>query len=127
MTLARASIDGMETGMYKEQLIAERTRLEGELRAVGTKNPINPTDWEARPQETGQESDPVDQADLMEGFGENAAILEDLEIRYREVLAALERIENGTYGVCTLSGEPIEEDRLAADPAAKTCKAHMNN
>lgn len=117
----------METGMYKEQLIAEQARLEGELQAVGTRSPTNPGDWEAKPQETGQESDPVDQADMMEGFGENAAILEDLEIRYREVLAALARIENGTYGVCTLSGEPIEEDRLAADPAALTCKAHMNN
>ncbi len=36
------------------------------------------------------------------------------------------RIEDGTYGVCTVSGEEIETERLEADPAAKTCKAHLN-
>ena len=35
-------------------------------------------------------------------------------------------IAAGTYGTCEVSGEQIEEDRLEADPAARTCKAHMN-
>ena len=33
-----------------------------------------------------------------------------------EVLAALHRIERGTYGVCELTGEPIENDRLEVIP-----------
>jgi RNA polymerase-binding transcription factor DksA len=33
-----------------------------------------------------------------------------------EVNAALSRIENGTYGVCELTGKPIGNDRLAAIP-----------
>ncbi|MDP3402630.1 MAG: TraR/DksA C4-type zinc finger protein, partial [bacterium] len=82
--------------------------------------------WEATPEETGLEADPNDRADQMEEFGNNAAILTDLEHRYNDVVAALARIEDGTYGICTVSGEPIEEDRLEADPAAPTNKAHMN-
>ncbi|MCA9353454.1 TraR/DksA C4-type zinc finger protein [Candidatus Nomurabacteria bacterium] len=42
------------------------------------------------------------------------------------VEGALKRIENGTYGTCSVCGEKIEEDRLGANPAADTCKAHMN-
>ena len=41
-------------------------------------------------------------------------------------LDALERIEKGTYGICEVGNEEIEEDRLNANPAARTCKAHLN-
>lgn len=112
---------------FKERLVAEKATLEAELLTVGRRNPSNPADWEPVPQEVGQESDPNDQADLMEGLGDNTAILRDLENRYNDVLAALARIEDGTYGVCSVSGEAIEEDRLEAEPAARTCKAHLNS
>ncbi|MDB5244982.1 MAG: TraR/DksA family transcriptional regulator [Parcubacteria group bacterium] len=115
-----------DTSTYGAALADEKKVLETELESVGRRNASNPADWEAVPQETGQESDPNDRADLMEHLGENTAILNDLEIRYNIVLAALERIEKGTYGICEIGGEEIEEARLAADPAAATCKAHMN-
>ena len=31
----------------------------------------------------------------------------------------------GTYGSCEISGEAIEVERLEANPAARTCKAHI--
>lgn len=116
----------MNTSPFKDRLAAEKATLEEQLQTVGRRNPSNPNDWEAVPSETGQEADPNDQADLMENYEENTAILKDLEIRYNDVVAALARIEDGTYGLCEVSGEQIEEDRLEADPAAKTCKAHLN-
>lgn len=116
----------MNTAPYKTRLLEEKATLEAELATVGRPNPSNPGDWEAVPQEVGQESDPTDRADLIEHYGDNNAILTDLELRYADVTSALARIEDGTYGTCTMSGEPIEEDRLNADPAAKTCKAHMS-
>lgn len=36
-----------------------------------------------------------------------------------DIEAAIERIQNGTYGVCELSGEPIETERLEAVPWAR--------
>ncbi len=115
----------IDTDAFKKQLTEEKERLEGQLSSVGRRNPANPNDWEPVPQETGQEPDPVDAADLIEGYEDNAAILKELEARYNDVLAALGRIESGTYGTCVVSGEPIEEARLAADPAARTCTAHL--
>ena len=35
--------------------------------------------------------------------------------------AAIERIENGTYGVCSKCGDQISEGRLRAVPTAKLC------
>ena len=115
-----------DTTVYKELLDVEKEKLEKELSTIGRRNPSNPADWEALPDDTGQESDPGDVADLIKNYEGNTAILKDLEVRYNQVLSALARIENGSYGICSVSGEAIEEDRLTADPAATTCKAHLN-
>lgn len=122
----RGTVRDMNTEHFRTRLTEEKARLEAELSTVGRKNPSNPQDWEAVPPESEQESDPNDQADVMEEYGNNNAILKDLEARYNDVLAALARIEDGSYGTCVVSGEAIEEERLEADPAAATCKAHLN-
>ena len=36
-----------------------------------------------------------------------------------EILAALRRIECGTYGICEITGQPIEPERLEAIPWAR--------
>ena len=49
------------------------------------------------------------------GLEENAVHL------LSEIDAALGRIEDGTYGVCTVCGGPIGEERLEAVPYATLC------
>lgn len=115
----------METNTYRTTLEEEKQRLISELSTVGRPNPANPNDWEAVPQEVGLEADPVDRADQFEHLGDNEAILKDLEIRLALVNDALSRIEDDTYGRCAVCGEEIEIERLAADAAAPTCKAHL--
>ncbi len=115
----------MDTTHFKESLQSELAQLEAEMATVGRKNPDNPNDWEATPGEHQPESDPTEVADQSEDFQERQAILEDLEVRYSGVKRALSAIERGTYGVCEICQTPIEEDRLKANPAARTCKAHM--
>ena len=44
----------------------------------------------------------------------------------REIEAALERVEAGTYGVCEVCGEPIAPGRLEARPTARTCVKHAS-
>lgn len=114
-----------DTSIYKERLEEEKGRLESEMDTLGRRNPANPSDWEPATTEEG-DADPNVQASKLEDFGDNVAILEDLEARYKDVQDALTRIAAGTYGKCEVSGEEIETDRLEADPAARTCKAHMN-
>ena len=39
----------------------------------------------------------------------------------REIDEALDRIENGTYGICLATGKPISKSRLKHKPWAKYC------
>ncbi len=41
----------------------------------------------------------------------------------RAIRAALDRIEAGTYGICTNCGQPIEEERLDVLPETPFCSA----
>jgi RNA polymerase-binding transcription factor DksA len=115
----------MHTEIFKQKLEEEKSKLEGEMGGVGRRNVAEKNDWESVPTETGTNADLMDQADVVISSEENAAILADLEARYDTVLAALEKIENGTYGTCDVCGGTIEEARLEADPAATTCIEHL--
>lgn len=119
----------MDTQYFKQKLQAELETVEKELKSIATQNPKNPSDWEAT--ETKMDvmsavADPNEAADKQEEYVENRAIADELEIRYNEIKRALKKIEEGTYGTCEISGEPIEQERLEANPAARTCKAHKD-
>ncbi|TSC83701.1 MAG: TraR/DksA family transcriptional regulator [Parcubacteria group bacterium Gr01-1014_17] len=119
-------MDKKITKHFEEKLTAELAELKTELESVGRKNPDNPSDWQAMPEKMDTlTADETEIADSLEAFEGNTAILKQLEIRYNEVKAALARVGAGTYGRCEKGGEVIETERLEANPAATTCKAHM--
>ena len=100
--------------------------MEKELSDLGFKN----TDgqWEATAPEMDvmpPQAEPNEAADKIEEYEERRGESNVLQARFSEVTHALEKIERGTYGTCEVSGEPIEEDRLEANPAARTCKLHI--
>jgi len=116
-----------KTEKHKASLLAEKSILEKELETVGKKNPNNPADWEAVAVEENIDiADRNNVADGIEDYENNEAILDQLEARLNEINIALQKIEAGAYGKCEISDEPIEEDRLEANPAARTCKKHIN-
>jgi RNA polymerase-binding transcription factor DksA len=113
--------------VFKNRLREELTKVESELLRVGRRNPSNPDDWEpVQGEQNVLESDRNEVADKMEAYEENSAILKQLEIRYNNIKLAISKIEEGVYGICEISDEPIELDRLEANPAARTCKTHLD-
>lgn len=111
---------------YKNRLLEEKGRVEAELKTVGRINPDNPNDWEPIPGEKDDgTSDLNDFADSYEEYEENTAILKELEIEFNDIKDALAKIESGNYGICEVGGEPIEKERLDANPAARTCIKHI--
>lgn len=44
--------------------------------------------------------------------------------RISEIDAALDRVAAGTYGICTVCGDPIPPGRLDARPTADRCLRH---
>ncbi len=49
----------------------------------------------------------------------------DLASLLNEVDAALSRMDAGTFGICEVCHEPIERDRLTADPLVRFCLDHL--
>ncbi len=119
----------MNTDALKGKLEQEETKLINELNDLGRKDPDNPEHWEVTPP-AGETDDDFREgvADRLEDMESDEAVRINLEKRLSEVKSALDRIQIDTYGICkTGEDHPIEEDRLEANPAALTCKAHMNN
>lgn len=116
----------MDTNKYKEKLEAEKANLVSELDAVGNRNPNDKGGWEAKPDTLGMSDSRDEVAERLEELGERQATEVTLEARLANVILALEKIEAGKFGTCEISGEQIEEDRLEINPAARTCKTHIN-
>ena len=111
----------------RSKLEEEKALVTKELTRIGRKNPVNPADWEPRPEKMDiQEADKNEAADRIEAFEENTAILKELEIRFNHIEKALKKMDDGTYGICSVDKQPIKKERLFANPAATTCTEHAN-
>ncbi len=116
----------LNTAGLKRRLEEERDLLTKELSGLAHKNPKNPKDWEAVPSESGEVDFNDEAADRIEDFEERQAETDPLEKRLENVTQALARLANNTYGQCEICHEPIEPARLEANPAARTCKKHLD-
>lgn len=117
----------IDTSVYKARLEEQLKAITKELETIGIHNPENPSDWEAVPEPIVAEADPNDVADRVEEWDENRGIVSVLEARYNNIVRALKKIEDGTYDTCEVCGKKIEEDRLNANPAARTDKEHIED
>ncbi len=108
----------------KDRLIDEKEKLVSELRTIATYNESS-GDWVAKPEALSGEADQNLTADTTEEWNERRAMVAQLETRFHNVYRALKKFDTGTYGICEVSKDPIEPDRLEANPAARTCKLHM--
>jgi RNA polymerase-binding protein DksA len=111
----------IDTNHFRERLEAERQRVQEAIDYLHKENPGSLED------ETGE---------LVSGSADNhpadtATETVDREIDYtleenstnvlREIEAALERIDAGTYGICETCGRPIEPERLEHLPWTTQC------
>ena len=119
-------MDAQKILQMEKMLISERERVEKELSSLGIKDPASPGGWETSGGEIDHSATESDElADRQEEFEERDEELNALKLRYTDVTDALKKIEDGTYGTCEVRGEAIEEERLMANPAARTCIAHL--
>jgi DnaK suppressor protein len=104
----------MDQDRARTLLRAERDDVQGLLKdaeAAGQENRESVLDSEA--------GDISDSAQPLTAQGMDDAIAESLRTRLDVIDRALHRLDDGTYGRSTLSGEPIPDERLEADPAAE--------
>lgn len=115
----------IDTTEFKKKLEAEKIRIEKELAGDGEKSAVT-GDWQGSSNNTAPAIDPNEAADQIEELSNNVPIVEELETQLHDVQHALDRIEDGSYGICEVGGEEIPQDRLEANPAATTCIEHAD-
>jgi RNA polymerase-binding transcription factor DksA len=109
----------VDTEPFRTRLEQEKQRVEGligELREeLGDSNESDQVgelaDYDQHPADEGSETFEREK---------DLSILESLEAELAEIEAALARIDDGTYGVDEVTGDPIDEARLDALPTART-------
>ena len=97
----RRSILGDMTGMEAQTFQSNRQDRSGDLSSI----PIHPAD--------------VGTDNFEQEF--TLGLLEGERTLLREIDEAIERVDQGTYGVCLGTGKPIDKARLRARPWAKYC------
>jgi RNA polymerase-binding transcription factor DksA len=99
------------TADLRAQLEAERDSLTSQLSELGFGDA------------GGLAYDPnfADSSQVTAERGEAEALASNLKDQLLEVLHALNKMEQGTYGACEGCGQPIAPARLEAFPAARYC------
>ncbi len=109
----------------KEKLEKERDTLLEEMKDMGKLNEET-GEWEAVPDEMEfPEADENDRADRFEDFEARSSMMNTLGLRLNNILKALKGLNKDSFGKCEVCKKPIEVARLEANPAARTCKKHM--
>lgn len=110
----------------KEKLEKERDILLGELKDMGKLNPET-NEWEATPEDlASREIGQNDMADRFEDYEAKSSMIRTLEPRLQNILKALKGLGRESFGKCEVCKKDIENARLEANPAARTCKKHLN-
>jgi DnaK suppressor protein len=101
----------VDTDKIQKQLISElkdlEERMEDERRKMEQAQVVNP-----------------DRADLAWASNQRQQArrsLERTQARLQQVKAALQRIDDGTYGMCLRCGKEIQPERLEVMPAVEYC------
>ncbi len=101
----------MDESRARELLLAERAEVASLLREAEAEAAADLGDEE--PRDYGDEALPLTEE------AEEEAVTADLRERLAAIDRALARLEAGTYGRSVVSGQPIPDERLEADPAAE--------
>lgn len=102
----------------KAILLEEKERLERELGQFTKKDEKVADEYNATIPEYGNEEE--DNAREVADYTVNKTLEITLEKSLRDVNAALRRMEEGTYGICKYTGEPINKKRLQARPTSSS-------
>lgn len=110
---------------YQKLLEEEKQKLEEQLSTIAHRNPDAPEDWSVNYPNLNPSAGAQDEIADQEEELENEASLElTLESRLHDINDALERVKHGSFGICAVGKEEIDEARLRANPASRTCMEH---
>jgi len=113
---------GPDLAAARERLVREKDRVSSLIRELRTELDAERAADTAELAHVDQH--PADDASDVFEREKDLSILESLERELAEIEAAIRRVEEGTYGIDEVTGEPIAPERLEAQPTARTNLPH---
>ncbi|HEX2195667.1 MAG TPA: TraR/DksA C4-type zinc finger protein [Actinomycetota bacterium] len=107
--------------MDERTLKTIRTRLEEERESVERQLKEHGAEVDGGGIEVGFDGGFADSGHRTAETAEVLALVESLTAHRRDVVSALDRIANGTFGTCERCGNKIPDERLEAIPTATLC------
>lgn len=111
------ALDENTLAVLKENLLKEKSRLEADLSVFAKSTGVSGS-YETQMEVIG--TDPDDNATEVEGYVDNLGLESNLEAQLKDVNDALEKMGQGTYGICEKTGKEIDKERLMVYPSART-------
>jgi RNA polymerase-binding transcription factor DksA len=108
----------MDPDQARRRLEAEQRRLEGLI--GGLRPEFGTSENDDISELSDYDQHPADTATETFEREKDLSILEQLEAELAELQAALSRVDDGTYGIDEVTGDPIDPARLDALPTART-------
>ncbi len=109
----------IDTDRFREALLEERRRVEAAIENLHDEHQGTITDEAG--EEAAYDNHLADTATETFDRELDYTLEENSEHVLADIDAALKRIDDGTYGVCTNCGKQIPEERLEARPWATLC------
>lgn len=108
-----------DEGEMRRRLHADHERVNGLIAGLREEG-LDQTEADQTGELTHYDQHPADQGSETFERSKDLAILEGLESDLAEIEAALVRLDEGTFGIDEVTGEPIDPERLDALPTART-------
>ena len=110
----------MDTDLARQRLASERERLNGVRATFDDEGLTEQSENDSVGELSSYDQHQADMGTETFEREKDLSILEQLEAELAEIQAALRRVDEGTYGIDELTGEPIAPERLDAVPTART-------
>ncbi len=113
MTAVHQPLAPEQRDMIRDELLRSLTKLERSMKASGLT---------ARPRDLEQDTvGRLSRVEALQSQGLTKTLAEREKAQLEQIVAALRRLEDGTYGSCNCCGGPIPVERLMVFPETLAC------
>lgn len=115
-------LDSKTLEQLKQKLLSEKKRLEEDLLKF-TKKSATPGEYDTKWEDYGDDED--ENAAEVAAYTDSLGLEHTFESELSDIDLALQRIEKGTFGLCTKCGKEIDLKRLLVRPQSALCTTCM--
>ncbi|NCF75533.1 MAG: hypothetical protein GWO87_03550 [Xanthomonadaceae bacterium] len=117
----KSHLDKKTIEQIKKSLEERKKEIENELKKITKEDKHEREKHKTIFPEFGDKND--ENANEIASFTDNLSLSKSLNDTLRDIKSALNRIKNGTYGICKYCKKPISKERLMIRPVSSACIA----